>query len=214
MKNFLLFFIIIFLYSILLLFDKFCIQIDSKIIDFLAKDYPSEVVQSYIESQKKWWWLGYVITPLLIGMKVLSVAFCLNFIKLFSLPELEKVKYSDFLVLALVAEFIFIIAGFYKFINFYWFETSYNLQDLQTYYPLSLLNFKESISTEKWLAYPLQLGNIFELLYWNILAYGIWEYADRKISFQRSLGTVAATYGVGLLFWTGTVTFLILNAQY
>lgn len=52
MKNFLLFLIITFFYCILLLLDRFYIQSDSKIIDFLAKDYPSEVVQNYIESQK------------------------------------------------------------------------------------------------------------------------------------------------------------------
>ncbi|HAY3506396.1 hypothetical protein [Elizabethkingia anophelis] len=214
MKNFLLFLIITFFYCILLLLDRFYIQSDSKIIDFLAKDYPSEVVQNYIESQKRWWWVGYVAMPVITGIKVLIVAFCLNFIKLFDLPGLEKMEYSDFLSLALIAEFVFIIAGFYKFVNFHWFDTNYNLQDLQTYFPLSLINFKESISTEKWLAYPLQLSNIFELLYWSILAYGIWEYADKKISFPRSLGAVAVTYGIGLLFWVGTITFLILNAQY
>ncbi|OPB98216.1 hypothetical protein BAS10_06175 [Elizabethkingia meningoseptica] len=214
MKNYLLFIIIILLYFSLIFLDKFFIQIDSRIVDFLAKDYPSEVVQNYIESQKKWWWLSYAITPVLVGLKVLLVAFCLNFIKLFDLPGLEKIEYRDFLSLALIAEFVFIIAGVYKFANFYWFDTNYNLQDLQTYFPLSLINFKESISTEKWLAYPLQLSNIFELLYWSILAYGIWEYTDKKISFPRSLGVVAVTYGVGLLFWVGTITFLILNAQY
>ncbi|MDV3577704.1 hypothetical protein CMU79_07075 [Elizabethkingia anophelis] len=214
MKNFLTFILIILLYIFLLFLDKMYIQTDSKIIDFLTKDYPSEVVQNYMESQKKWWWLSYVITPILIGIKILLVAFCLNFIKLFDLPGLEKIKYSDFITLSLIAEFVFILSGFYKFVNFYWFDTDYNLRDLQTYYPLSLLNFKESISTEKWLAYPLQLCNVFELFYWGILAYGILVYADEKISFKKSLGAVAITYGIGLLFWTGTVTFLILNAQY
>lgn len=190
------------------------IQTDSKIIDFLAKDYPNEVVQNYMESQKKWWWLGYIITPTLIGIKILLVSFCLNFIKLFDLPGLEKIKYKDILELVLIAEFVFIIAGLYKFFNFYLFDTNYNLQDLQTYYPLSLLNFKDSISIEKWLAYPLQLSNVFELLYWGILAFGIWEYTDKKISYLKSLGTVAITYGLGLFFWASTVTFFILNAQY
>ncbi|OPC52603.1 hypothetical protein [Elizabethkingia bruuniana] len=216
MKNFLLFVLIILIYIIIIItfLDRTYIQTDSKIIDFLMKDYPNEVVQNYIESQKKWWWISYAIIPVLIGIKVFLVAFCLNFIKLFDLPGLDKIEYKYFLTLALVAEFVFIIAGLYKFANFYWFDTDYSLPDLQTYYPLSLINFKENISTEIWLAYPLQLSNVFELLYWGILAYGIWEYADKKISFLKSLGTVAATYGVGLLFWAGTVTFLILNAQY
>ena len=214
MKNFLLFLLVSFIYCVLTFLEKTYIQTDSKIIDFLAKDYPSEVVQNYIEGQKKWWWTGYVFMFLFIGIKVLIVAFCLNFIKLFDLPGLEKIEYKDFISLALIAESIFIIAGFYKFINFYWFDTNYSIEDLQTYYPLSLINFKESISTEKWLAYPLQLGNFFELLYWGIIAYGIWEYSDKKITFQKSIGMTAVTYGLALLFWVGTITFLILNAQY
>ena len=206
--------LIIFSSLILLIFlDKTYISTDSKIFDFLAKDYPSSVVQSYMESQKKWWWVSYVITPIMIGIKVLLVAFCLNFVKIIS-EKLEQVKFRDILTIVLMAEFVFVIAGFYKFFNFYLIETDYTLETLQTYYPLSLINFKDAISTEKWLAYPLQLVNVFELMYWGILAWGIWELADKKISYQRSLGYVALTYGVGLLFWVGVVCFLILSVSY
>ena len=206
--------LIIFSSLILLIFlDKTYISTDSKIFDFLAKDYPSSVVQSYMESQKKWWWVSYVITPIMIGIKVLLVAFCLNFVKIIS-EKLEQVKFRDILTIVLMAEFVFVIAGFYKFFNFYLIDTDYTLETLQTYYPLSLINYKEAISTEKWLAYPLQLCNVFELFYWGILAWGIWELADKKISYQRSLGYVALTYGIGLLFWVGVVCFLILSVSY
>lgn len=190
------------------------ITTDSKIFDFLSKDYPNEVVQNYMESQKKWWWVSYAVTPLLIGIKMLLVAFCLNFIKLFDIESLEKVKFSDFVFLALLAEFVFVIAGFYKFVNFYWLQTDYTLEDLQTYYPISLINLRDYISTEKWLAYPLQLVNLFELFYWGILAWGIWELSDQKMKPIKSLGIVILTYGIGLLFWVGLVCFFILNAQY
>ena len=213
MKKLLLFILIIFLYSLLTFLDKTYITTDSKIFDFLAKDYPSSVVQNYMESQKKWWWVGYAVTPVLIGVKVLLVAFCLNFVKIIS-DKLENVKFRDILFIVLIAEFVFIIAGFYKFFNFYFIETNYTLETLQTYYPLSLINYEEAISTEKWLAYPLQLCNLFELIYWGFLAWGIWHLADKKISYQRSLGYVALTYGMGLVFWVGVVCFLILSVSY
>ncbi|RZJ40282.1 MAG: hypothetical protein EOO19_15830 [Chryseobacterium sp.] len=167
-----------------------------------------------MESQKKWWWVSYAVTPLLIGIKVLLVAFCLNFIKLLDLEGLEKVKFSDFVFLALIAEFVFVIAGFYKFVNFHWIDTDYTLEDLQTYYPISLINIREHISTEKWLAYPLQLVNLFELFYWGFLAWGIYELSDQKLKPFKSFGLVFLTYGVGLIFWTGVVCFMILNSQY
>ena len=213
MRNLTLFFFICLFLIILLFLDKTYISTDSKIFDFLAKDYPSEFVRNYMESQKKWWWVSYAITPVLIGIKVLLVAFCLNFVKIIS-EKLEQVKFRDILTIVLMAEFVFLIAGFYKFFNFYLIDTDYTLETLQTYYPLSLINYKEAISTEKWLAYPLQLVNVFELMYWGILAWGIWELADKKISYQRSLGYVALTYGIGLLFWVGVVCFLILSVSY
>ena len=213
MKNLILYGIVILIFLFIIYLDKTYISTDSKIFDFLAKDYPSSVVQNYMESQKKWWWVSYVITPIMIGIKVLLVAFCLNFVKIIS-EKLEDVKFRDILTVVLIAEFVFIIAGFYKFFNFYLIDTDYTLETLQTYYPLSLINYKEAISTEKWLAYPLQLLNVFELMYWGILAWGIWELADKKISYQRSLGYVALTYGIGLLFWVGVVCFLILSISY
>ena len=212
-NNFYIFLIVLFAHIFILYFTSYFLEINSKIIDFLAKDYPSSVVQNYIESQKKWWWVSYVTTPVLIGIKVLLVAFCLNFVKIIS-EKLENVKFRDILTVVLIAEFVFIIAGFYKFFNFYLIDTDYTLETLQTYYPLSLINYKEAISTEKWLAYPLQLANVFELMYWGVLAWGIWQLADKKISYQRSLGYVALTYGVGLLFWVGVVCFLILSVSY
>lgn len=213
MKNIIFFFVIVLFYTLLAFLDQTYISTDSKIFDFLAKDYPSSVVQNYMESQKKWWWVGYVITPAIIGVKILLVAFCLNFVKIIS-EKLEDVKFRDILTVVLIAEFVFIIAGFYKFFNFYLIETDYTLETLQTYYPLSLINYKEAISTEKWLAYPLQLLNVFEIMYWGVLAWGIWQLVDKKISYQRSLGYVALTYGVGLLFWVGVVCFLILSVSY
>ncbi|MBP2618730.1 hypothetical protein [Chryseobacterium jejuense] len=213
MKNFMLFVGVILCYFLLTYLDKTYITTSSKIFDFLAKDYPNEAVQNYMESQKKWWWVSYTLLPLLTGIKILLVAFCLNFIKLLDLPGLEYIKFSDLITLVLIAESVFIIAGLYKFVNFYWIDTDYTLENLQTYYPISLLNIKEYISTEKWLAYPLQLVNLFELFYWGILAWGIWELSDKKIGFPKSFGLTALTYGFGLLFWTGVVSFMILNMQ-
>ena len=205
--------IVFFLNFLLVYISKNGLDTQEKIFDFLAKDYPSSVVQNYMESQKKWWWVSYAVTPVLIGIKVLLVAFCLNFVKIIS-EKLEDVKFRDILTVVLIAEFVFVIAGFYKFFNFYLIDTDYTLETLQTYYPLSLINFKEAISTEKWLAYPLQLCNLFELMYWGVLAWGIWELADKKISYIKSLGYVALTYGIGLLFWVGVVCFLILSVSY
>ncbi|WP_312991494.1 hypothetical protein [Chryseobacterium flavum] len=213
MRNLILFTSIVSLYFLLTYLDKHYITTSSKIFDFLSKDYPDEIVQGYIESQKKWWWVSYITTFILIGIKIALVTFCLNFLKLLDLPGLENIKFTDLMTLVLTAEFVFIIAGFYKFANFYWIDTDYTLESLQTYYPISLLNYKEYISSEKWIAYPLQLVNFFELFYWGILAWGIQELSGKKISFKKSFVLTALTYGTGLLFWAGIISFMVLNIQ-
>ena len=127
--NFLIFISLIFINLLLFYLESNFIRTDSKVFDFLAKDYPSSVVQNYMESQKKWWWVSYAVTPVLIGIKVLLVAFCLNFVKIIS-EKLEDVKFRDILTVVLIAEFVFIIAGFYKFFNFYLIDTDYTLETL------------------------------------------------------------------------------------
>jgi hypothetical protein len=74
------------------------------------------------------------------------------------------------------------------------------MESLQTYYPMSLLNIREYLSTEKWLAYPLQLVNLFEFFYWGFLAWGIWELSG-KIGLPKSFWT----YSYDLWAW---LTFL------
>lgn len=201
-------------YILLIFLDANVLDSESKLIDFLAQNYPSSVVQSYVESQKKWWWLGYAMAPIIIGIKILLVSFCINFIKIIDMDNAEKIKFSNIMYIVILAEFVFVIAEFYKFFNFYLIDTDYTLEDLQTYYPMSLLNIREHISMEKWITYLLQVANLFELFYWGILVWGVRKLFNNKISYIRSLGYVAMTYGVGLVFWIAITCFIIINAQY
>ncbi|CAA7392715.1 hypothetical protein CHRY9393_03394 [Chryseobacterium fistulae] len=214
MSKFYLFLSIVFLYVLIFWLNKTFILPESKLIELLSKNYSNELINGYLDYQRKWKWLNYVMIPIVYIVKIFLVAFCLNFIKLFFLPGLEKIQFSDLVFIVMIAEFVFIIAGFFKFINFYWIDTGYSLEEVQTYYPISLVNMRDYISTEKWLNYPLQLVNIFEFFYWGVLGWGIWELSDKKISFLKAFGLVAVTYGVALLFWVGIVSFLILNSQY
>lgn len=213
-NKFYIFLSIVFFYVLIFWLNKTYILPESKLIELLSKNYSNELIKEYIDYQRKWKWLNYAMIPVVYATKILLVAFCLNFIKLFYLSGLEKIKFSDLVFLVMFAEFVFIIAGLFKFLNFYWINPDYSLQDVQTYYPISLVNFSENISNEKWLNYPLQLVNLFEMFYWGVLGWGIWELSDRKISFLKSVGLVAITYGVGLSFWVAISSFLTLISQY
>ena len=88
-------------------------------------------------------------------------------------------------------------------------QTDYDLNDLQAFYPLSLLNLFETQELDKWLIYPLQLVNLFELVYWLVLAYGVSQVIEMPM--QRAFGIVAASYGSGLLVWVVFIMFLTIS---
>lgn len=54
--------------------------------------------------------------------------------------------------------------------------------------------------------YPLQTLNVFELVYWLLLAKGVSEALNRD--FTRSFELVMASYGSALVLWIVTVMFL------
>lgn len=78
------------------------------------------------------------------------------------------------------------------------------------FYPLSALNLFDYEQVEPWLLYPLQVLNVFELLYWFALAYGITRVLP-EYDLGRAMGLVLSSYGVGLLVWVATVMFLTLT---
>ena len=64
--------------------------------------------------------------------------------------------------------------------------------------------------------YPLSLLNVFELLYFVVLAWllvGVINEAnqERPVNFGKSLKLVTASYGSGLLLWVVFVMFISLN---
>ena len=77
MKNYHIFLTILLIYIILLYLGKLFVTSESKMIDYLMKNYPSQVVENYIKTDKKWWFLGYIIQPLIITLKIFSYVKCM-----------------------------------------------------------------------------------------------------------------------------------------
>jgi hypothetical protein len=120
-----------------------------------------------------------------------------------------KVSFKKLFQIALIAEFLFIIPSLIKLVWFLFIETDFDLLDLQTFYPLSLLNMIEAKNIPQWSLYPLQLINVFEVVYWLILAYGISLVAKER--WAKMVGLVASSYGIGLFVWVVFITFITIN---
>jgi len=172
------------------------------LIDFLSKDQ----INSYFEFQDKWHWLNHLYIPLIILVKTLIIATTL-YIGLFLFTKETKFKNSWNVVIK--AEFIFILVPIIKIIWFYFFQTSYTLDDIQNFYPLSALNIIGYKDLEAWFIYPFQVLNLFELSYVIYLGFQIGELTNTNTDY--GLKIVGLSYGPCLLLWVATVMFFTLN---
>ncbi|WP_123803325.1 hypothetical protein [Flavivirga aquatica] len=139
-------------------------------------------------------------------LKVSLISAVINIVFVF----LDKdIKYKKILNIVLKAEFIFLLAILIKTVWFYVFNQDYDLNDLQYFYPLSVLNIVGYNNIQVWFIYPLQILNLFELSYWFILAYMLGK--ELEVNTNKSFAIVASSYGVGLVIWVGIVMFFTLN---
>ena len=83
------------------------------------------------------------------------------------------------------------------------------LEYIQYFYPLSAINLVDYKIIAPWSIYAIQILNLFELLYWFVLAFLLTGLL--KKNFWSSFEFVLSTYGLGLFFWVVFVVFLSLN---
>jgi hypothetical protein len=198
--------IIISFYLFLQIISDYLLYSDDLIYDFLGDQLSYERIYDILNDTKKWKWATYLIIPLYLVIKFFFVTFCLSVGGL--LIGLED-GFKKLFSITINAEFVLLIPFVIKLTWFSLFNTNYDLADLQNFSPLSVLSLFNQKEIESWMIYPLQLLNIFELLYWLTLSYQL-----KKITRKTFLGNfefVASTYGVGLLLWVVFVIFLIVS---
>lgn len=195
------------LLSFLLLFASSFILLSEDIYyNTFNEQLSFERINELINLNKKWSWVIYAITPIFYLFKFFIVSICL-LIGAFLLRV--DVSQKSLIKIVLISEFVFIIPSIIKLLWFSLVQTDYTLINLQYFSPISAFSLFELTDVQPWLFYPLQLLNVFELLYWCVLAYQLKNILNRD--FVGSLGFVASTYGVGLLLWVIFVMFLTVS---
>jgi len=162
-------------------------------------------IDKMIELSFKWQWIGYAFIPIVVLIRISFTSLCL-YTGCF-LVNL-KVRFKELFNLALLADFIFILAGLTKLLMLIFYKEVNTLEDLQ-FQPLSLLELFDRKTVDVIFIYPSSMISIFELLYWLTLTWlltGI-----NELPFGSSLKTVASSYGSGLLLWVLFVMFLTVN---
>lgn len=210
MKNFILITLLSFFLGIL---SNSLLKFEILFINSLSEILTQNQIEEYLNFKKKWQLLSYLIIPILLLIKI-SIIASIIYIGAFFYSK-AKVTFKQLFNTVVKAEFIFLSVGVLKIVWFYFFQTSYTLEDLQYFYPLSALNIVGYKGLEAWFIYPLQVLNLFELAYWLLLAYFIGKLAftekDKGKPMDLGFKIVASSYGSPLLLWVVVVMFFTLN---
>ena len=186
--------------------NKLIITDDLYLNSSIGEQIGFERVEEILDKQKRYEWISYLIIPIIYLLKFSIIALVL--LTGFFFFE-KKVNFSVIFKAVIFAEIPFLIVPIIKLVWFLFIQTHYTFEDVQYFFPLSALQLFDVKSLPAWQIYPLQLFNVFELIYWVLLAY--WLKKLLNISLNKSMEVVASSYGTGLVIWVVFITFLSLN---
>lgn len=163
-------------------------------------------IENLLEIRDRYVWVSYTLISLTLIIKVLFVAISIN---VGTLAKRIRISFGEILELVICAEMVFVFAALIKTLWLSNVSIGHTLQYVQYFYPLSLGNLFDQESISSWFIYPLQLINVFELIYWFVLAWLL--SSSLGMSLRKSLSVLAGSYGVALLIWIVVVIFLSLS---
>jgi hypothetical protein len=123
-------------FSVLLgFFTSYLFMTDGIYYQSFGEKLATARIAKIIEQSQKWQWLGYVFIPVVVLIRVGFTATCLY--SGYFIANL-KVRFKDLFKVALLSEFVFVLAGLVKLIILIFFKEVSTLDDLQ-FQPLSLM---------------------------------------------------------------------------
>lgn len=175
--------------------------------DLYYKSYKNTLnfdrIEILFQESKRLQWINYLLLPLIILIRSLYTSLCIN---IGSFISEFKLSFDRCFNIAIKSEIVFLLGLIIKIFIYAIFGVR-SIQEINGN-ALSVLSILK-IETEPWLLYALGSINLFEILYWLILAWMINFYTEK--TFDTSLVFVAKTYGVGFLLWVTFIMFITLS---
>lgn len=119
----------------------------------------------------------------------------------------QGVKLSNLFKVAVFSESILVIAGVVKTVIVSAGDFTYS--EFAFFYPLSVLSLFDPSEINSLLIYPLQLVNLFEIVYCFLLVFFFQQ--ETNLPWVNSAKVVLASYFFALIFWLVLILFLTLN---
>jgi len=200
------FFLIVLLYVLVSFVTNEYLITDDQYYRTLGEQLSINQIDELLDLKEKWSWLGYLLVPLIISIKIFLVA---TVLKIGAFLGDIHIRFSQFFHAAILAEMVFVVALIVKTVWLFINGSNTDLTYIQSFYPLSAINLVNYKEIASWSVYAIQVLNLFELLYWFVLAFILKGLIRR--SFWKSFEFVLSTYGLALFVWVIFVVFLNLN---
>jgi len=153
-------------------------------------------------------WATYLLYPLILIVKfsVLSLVIYTGF---FLSNQQDEVTLGMIFTTVVASEVIIVIASLTKFLWFAFFAGNYTLNDMNFFYPLSLINLFRQNEVAAYWVYPLQSVNLFQVAYILMLAIGIGKVSSVKR--EKADIIILLTYGSALILWIAFIMFITID---
>lgn len=201
-NSWVLFFLYVSIYIIIGYLSHLFIYTNDLFFNTWSRQLATEHIKDVVFRQRGLEWTNYWVIPVIFFLKILLPAFCLyrN-----SILCSRRVKWKKCFAIALQAEPVWLIPAVLRFGWFLFFPPE-KFETVLDFAPWSI-SFLAGSEALRYIKYLLQTINVFEFLYWAVLAEGI--RSALAISFKKSLLIVAKSYGIGLLIWLALICFFI-----
>lgn len=169
-----------------------------------------ELSMEIFSAMRSYSWISYAILPILLLLKFSTLSVLIYIGAFFS--DLHKdITLGKIFKVVVISEIVFVVASVIKVLWFILFAGNYTLDDMNFFYPLSLINLFSRSEVASYWVYPLQTINIFQVFYVLLLAFGLSRISSvKKISVDR---IVLSTYVPAMAVWIAMILFLTIDTM-
>jgi hypothetical protein len=169
-------------------------------------EIPENVLLDALEDMRYWNRFSVLFTFLILVVKCFLMALVL-YGGLFFANLHQGIRLGNLFRVTAFAEVALVLAGVVKVWVGAMSEFTYS--EFAIFYPLSLLSALGTEAVDPLLYYPLQIANLFEMLYCLLIV--IFLRQELSFSTSQSIKVGLGSYAVSLLFWMVLILFLTLN---
>lgn len=196
---------LILLHLTLLFISSNILPTSELIRESLSQQMSGERITKYLEFQSDWGWLSYVITGVVVLLRIGLIVLCFKIGTL-----LYNFKIRNYLPIIIASELSLICMNIFSLCWFWLNKENLTLEFIGSFTPLAISNLFDLSLIEQVFYYPLRIINAFEVSFWFVLTVLISR--EIKLNFWKSFEFVMSTYGLGLVIWVVFTMFLTVNS--